>query len=131
MSYLVDTDWVIDGIAGVGNARPTLERLSPKGLAVSIITLGELYEGAYASDNTEDRLATFRHFLDGFVVFGLTDAIMHTFAKTRARLRRSGNIIPDMDLLIAATAQTFDLTLLTRNLRHFERIPDLKIYQPS
>ncbi len=51
MSYLVDTDWIIDGIAGIGNARTILERLSPNGLAVSIITLGELYEGAYASDN--------------------------------------------------------------------------------
>jgi tRNA(fMet)-specific endonuclease VapC len=131
VSYLVDTDWIIDGIAGIGNARTTLERLSLNGLAVSIITLGELYEGAYASDNPKDRLATFQQFLDGFVVLGLTDAIMHTFAKTRAQLRRSGNIIPDMDLLIASTARTFDLTLLTRNIRHFERIPDLKIYQPS
>jgi tRNA(fMet)-specific endonuclease VapC len=131
VKYLVDTDWIIDGIAGIGNARTTLERLSPNGLAVSIITLGELYEGAYASENPAERLTTFRHFLDGFVVFGLTDAVMHTFAKLRAQLRRSGNIIPDMDLLIAATARTFDLTLLTRNVRHFERIPDLKIYQPS
>jgi tRNA(fMet)-specific endonuclease VapC len=131
VSYLVDTDWIIDGIAGIGNARTTLERLSPNGLAVSIITLGELYEGAYASDNPKNQLATFQQFLDGFVVLGLTDAIMHTFAKTRAQLRRSGNIIPDMDLLIASTARTFDLTLLTRNIRHFERIPDLKIYQPS
>jgi tRNA(fMet)-specific endonuclease VapC len=128
---LVDTDWIIDSIAGIDNALTTLERLSPNGLAVSIITLGELYEGAYASENSAERLTTFRRFLDGFVVFGLTDAVMHTFAKLRAHLRRSGNIIPDMDLLIAATARTFDLTLLTRNVRHFERIPDLKIYQPS
>jgi len=131
VSYLVDTDWIIDGIAGIGNARATLERLSPNGLAVSIITLGELYEGAYASDNPTGRLTTFQDFLGGFVVLSLTDAVMHTFAKTRATLRRSGNIIPDMDLLIAATARTFDLTLVTRNVRHFERIPDLKIYQPS
>jgi tRNA(fMet)-specific endonuclease VapC len=131
VSYLVDTDWIIDSIASIGTARTTLERLSPNGLAVSIITLGELYEGAYASDNPENRLATFQQFLNGFVVLGLTDAIMHTFAKTRAQLRRSGNIIPDMDLLIASTARTFDLTLLTRNIRHFERVPDLKIYQPS
>jgi tRNA(fMet)-specific endonuclease VapC len=131
VSYLVDTDWIIDGIAGISNARTPLERLSPNGLAVSIITLGELYEGAYASDNPESRLATFQQFLDGFVVLGRTDAIMHTFAKTRSQLRRSGNIIPDMDLLIASTARTFDLTLLTRNIRHFERIPDLRIYQPS
>jgi predicted nucleic acid-binding protein len=36
-----------------------------------------------------------------------------------------------MDLLIAATALDHDLTLVTRNRRHFERIPDLTLYQPS
>jgi predicted nucleic acid-binding protein len=40
-------------------------------------------------------------------------------------------LIPDVDLLIAATALEEDLTLVTRNTRHFERIPDLKLYQPS
>jgi tRNA(fMet)-specific endonuclease VapC len=92
---------------------------------------GELYEGAYTSPDPTHRLRAFHQFLDGFVIFGLSDAVMHTFAKTRGRLRQDGKLIADMDLLIAATAVTYDLTLLTRNLRHFERIPDLKIYQPS
>ncbi len=35
----------------------------------------------------------------------------------------------DADLLIAATALEHDLTLMTQNLRHFNRIPDLKLYQ--
>jgi tRNA(fMet)-specific endonuclease VapC len=131
VKYLVDTDWIIDGVADAGNARVTLERLSPHGLSVSILTFGELYEGAYTSPDPTNRLRAFQHFLDGFVIFGLSDAVMHTFAKIRGKLRQDGKLIPDMDLLIAATARTFDLTLLTRNLRHFERIPDLKIYQPS
>jgi predicted nucleic acid-binding protein len=36
-----------------------------------------------------------------------------------------------LDLLIAATALDADLTLVTRNVRHFERIAELKLYQPS
>ena len=36
-----------------------------------------------------------------------------------------------MDLLIAATAIAEDLTLITRNVRHFARLPDLNLYQPS
>lgn len=64
-------------------------------------------------------------------MLGLNDAIMERFAETRALLRKRGQGIADFDLLIAATALHHDFTLLTFNLRHFERIPDLKLYQPS
>jgi predicted nucleic acid-binding protein len=37
-------------------------------------------------------------------------------------------LIPDTDLLIAATALAENLTLVTRNVRHFNRIPELKLY---
>jgi tRNA(fMet)-specific endonuclease VapC len=43
----------------------------------------------------------------------------------RAELSRRGQLAPDLDLLIAATAMHYDLTLLTRNVRHFARIPGL------
>ena len=56
---------------------------------------------------------------------------MDVFARTRVELRRAGRLIPDLDLLIAATAIHHDLTLLTRNVRHFGRIPELQLYQPS
>ena len=49
----------------------------------------------------------------------------------RASLRQHGHLIPDMDVFIAATALEHDLALITRNTRHFERIPDLQLYQPS
>jgi tRNA(fMet)-specific endonuclease VapC len=64
-------------------------------------------------------------------LLGLNDPIMERFAEPRALLRRRVELIADFDSLIAATALHHDLTLLTFNLRHFERIPDLKLYQPS
>ena len=48
----------------------------------------------------------------------------------RAFLRRQGQLIPDLDLLIAATALAHDLTLVTRNRRHFSRILSLRLYEP-
>jgi predicted nucleic acid-binding protein len=42
-----------------------------------------------------------------------------------------GELIPDFDPLIGATALVHDLTVLTFNLRHFQRIPELKLYQPG
>lgn len=125
MRYLVDTDWIIDGISNAPGVLATLDRLSSEGVAVSIITLGEVFEGAHLSPDPQAELAVYRQFLAGYVVLPLTDSIMERFASIRALLRRQGNLIPDLDLLIAATALTENLSLLTRNARHFERIPDL------
>jgi tRNA(fMet)-specific endonuclease VapC len=72
-----------------------------------------------------------RTFVSGLAVLPLDDAITETFGRTRASLRRRGLLIPDLDLLIAATALAYDLTLLTRNRRHFQRIPDLKLYEAT
>ncbi len=56
---------------------------------------------------------------------------MERFAELRAYLRRRGQLIPDFDLLIGATALQHNLTLLTFNRRDFERIPHLALYQPG
>jgi predicted nucleic acid-binding protein len=56
---------------------------------------------------------------------------MERFGRIRGQLRRDGNLVGDMDLLIASTAIAHDLTLVTRNRRHFERIPGLELYQDS
>jgi tRNA(fMet)-specific endonuclease VapC len=130
VKYLIDSDWIIDALAGVPAALGTLEQLSADGLAVSIVAFGEIIEGAYLFPDPETYLALFRQFLSGFMILPLTEPIMEVFASNRARLRRQGMLIPDLDLLIAASALSFDLTLLTRNVRHFARLPDLRIYRP-
>jgi hypothetical protein len=60
-----------------------------------------------------------------------TKPIMERFAEARSFLRKHGQLISDFDLLVGATALHHDLTVLTFNLRDFQRIPDLKLYQPS
>lgn len=55
--------------------------------------------------------------------------VMQHFARIRGDLRRQGLLIGDLDLLIAATAIHYDLTLITRNLTHFQRAPDLKLHR--
>lgn len=96
-------------------------------MGVSIITLGEVYEGAHNNPQPDVHVASFQEFLALFTVLPLTDETMQHFARLRALLRRRGNLIPDLDLLIAATAIEHELVLLTRNRRHVERIPDLQL----
>jgi predicted nucleic acid-binding protein len=128
--FLVDTDWIIDVGHGQVEATRTLASLSPAGIALSLISYGELYEGAYYAQNRVAALAALRGFLQGKTVLPLTPSIMETFGVLRGSLTRHlRQQIGDMDLLIAATALTHDLTLLTRNLRDFEHVPNLKLYR--
>ena len=60
-------------------------------------------------------------------VISIDDEICRVFATERGRLRSAGNLIGDFDLLIGATAIRHDLTLLTNNRRHFERMDGLRI----
>ncbi len=104
MSYILDADWIINALADKRNARTVIYRLAPQGLTVSVITLGEIYEGAFKYAAPQAHLATFRQFLAPFRLIGVTDPIIERFAEIRADLRRQGELIPDFDILLAATA---------------------------
>ena len=129
MPYLLDADWAIQALAGREHAVTTLDRLVSQGVAISIVTIGEIYEGAFGAPNPQARLEAYRRLWSRFRVLPLTDAIMERFAETRAFLRRRGDLIPDFDLLLGATALHYDLTVLTYNVRHLQRIPGLRFYQ--
>jgi tRNA(fMet)-specific endonuclease VapC len=130
VKYLADTDYLNDSSGDIPAALRTLSQLSSQGIAVSIVSLGEIFEGAYGFPDPPRLLAGYRQFLATYPVLPLTDPIMDVFAATRARLRRAGLLIPDFDLAIAATALHHELSLITRNLRHFARVPELKLYRP-
>ena len=128
--YLIDTDWIIDAIHGQPAATQTLATLAIQPVSVSLISYGELYEGAYHDRRDPvTALADLHTFLQGVILLPLTPAVMATFGIVRGGLpKQLRQQIGDMDLLIAATALTHDLTLLTRNLRDFHHVPGLKLY---
>jgi tRNA(fMet)-specific endonuclease VapC len=131
MAYLLDSDWVINALAGRRCAVSPLERLSSQHIGVSVISLAEVYQQAFASTNPDAYLASFRNFIAPFRVIPVTEPIAERFAEIRALLTRRGELISDFDMLIAATALHYNLTVLTFNYRHFSRIPDLTLYQPD
>lgn len=128
MQYVLDADWAINALAGKRQADIVLRELYAAGIGISIVTLGELYEGPFGTRHPEANLVSLREFLVLFPVLPLTDAIMERFARVRYELRRGGKLIPDLDLIVAATALELDLSLLTFNRRHFQRIVGLDLY---
>ena len=91
------------------------------------MSLAELYEGEFRSTNPEREAFMLRGFLLGVKVIQLDETICRIFAGERSRLRASGALIGDLDILIGSTALRHDLTLLTNNRRHFERLQGLSI----
>ena len=126
--FLLDSDWIIDALGNQSAAKEAITRHRAAGIAVSIVALGELYDGAVRDQDPPERLAAIRDYLTNFRVLGLSDEVMEVFARQRVRLRQSGQRLPDLDLLIAATALVHGLTLMTRNRRHYDRIPGLRLY---
>ncbi len=131
MTYLVDSDWVAEYLKGRQRAVQVLSALSEQGLAISLITFGEIYEGIYYGQNRASHEAGFRQFLRSVEVIPLNRRVMRRFALIRGDLRRRGELTPDPDILIAATAVHYDLTLLTHNVKDFRRIPGLKLYESA
>lgn len=111
---LVDTDVLVDHLRGARRFDPAAATV-----AYSAITRAELFAGRASEE------ATVRTLLDPFRELPVERAV----AELGGRLRRERGV-GIADALIAATALVHDLVLLTRNVRHFARVPDLRLGAP-
>lgn len=103
-------------------------------VAVSVITVAELLVGAARADRPERRLMRerFVHSLaDAFPVLPVDIRVAERHAAIVAELTRQGAPIGLYDALIAATALANDCSVLTANVREFERVPGLRVAAPQ
>jgi len=96
-------------------------------LAICVITVAELYFGAYNSTRVEQNLTRAERFMASLVVLSLDVAALKTFGELKSHLRKTGQPVADFDLLIASIALANQRILVTNNTRHYERIPNLQI----
>ncbi len=130
MAYLFDTDAVSEVLRSQPNPHYVewLRTIPRDEQFTSAVVVGELYQGAFRSTDRERHLANIeQQVLPAVTVLPYHAAAARVFGEIRARLEGSGNILPDADLQIAATALYHDLELVTGNVRHFKRISELKI----
>jgi tRNA(fMet)-specific endonuclease VapC len=127
MRYILDTDWIINLLAGKKDTEEKIQQFDPEEIVINLVTVAEIYESAYNFANPEAHIQIFRSFLSNFQLLNLNFPIIEKFAEVRAHLRRRGQMISDFDILLGATALHYDLIVLTYNKKHFERIPDIKI----
>lgn len=125
--YLLDTDIVIYSLKGHRAVKKNLERNLHAPLKISIITLMELYYGAYKSQNVASNLGKIKRIEDAVEIILLGKESAEVFAMLKADLEKAGAPLDDFDLILAACALTHDLVLVTNNVKHFKRIQGLKL----
>ena len=124
--YLLDTDIVIYNLKGHSAVKKNLERNLHAALKISIVTLMELYYGAYKSQKVASNIGKIKRIEDAVEIIALGQESAEIFAMLKADLEKTGNPLDDFDLILAACALSHDLVLVTNNVKHFQRIQGLK-----
>ena len=125
--YALDTNTVLDYFRGRGDVEKNLLGVPPSEVALPAIVAYEVWVGVLGSQNAKRRQAQYEHFLATLEILVFDAMVGRRAAELRYSLERRGEGIGPMDTLIAATALAHNATLVTRNIREFNRIPGLKL----
>lgn len=128
MRFLLDTNIVSFALRERHGIAPRLATYRPTDLAVSTVSLAEGLDGCARLGSPGLRLWDLWQQLVGcWHVLAFCHGAAEHYARLRAGLQRRGCVIGDRDMMIAATALTHDLTLVTDNTDEFSRIPALRV----
>jgi tRNA(fMet)-specific endonuclease VapC len=125
--YLLDTNILIAALKGHPSVRACLESTSLEALRLSAIVLGELEFGAEKSAYAERNRSRLAELTRRLPLLALDAETAACYGRIRSRLERLGTPIGANDLWIAAQAQRHGATVVTDNLREFERVPGLGV----
>jgi len=125
--YLLDTDIIIYALKGNPSVKENLQKHMNYALKISVITLMELYYGAHKSQHVTANLAKIKALEDALEIMTVGQDSVEIFGISKAELEKYGTPLDDFDLIIASTALTHNLILVTNNTKHFERIKGLKL----
>jgi tRNA(fMet)-specific endonuclease VapC len=125
--YLLDTDTIIFILKGNDAVQKNLHHHFHDTIRISVITLMELYYGAYKSRKVTSNLAkikTLENYLD---IIPLGKESVEIFGIYKAKLEKTDTPLSDFDLIIASCTLAHNLVLVTNNIKHFKRIEGLKL----
>jgi tRNA(fMet)-specific endonuclease VapC len=127
VSYLFDTNAVIHLMKLRDPLATRVRQIGPSAIAVSTITLAELWFGAARSQRPQRSRADQDLALAPFRVLDFDASAADRYASVRAELTARGRPMGDRDLMIAAIALANHLTVVTSNVAEFARVPELQV----
>lgn len=125
--FVLDTNTLIYFFKGIGNVSQRLLATSPRNIGIPSIVLFELQTGIKKSQSPQKRMKQLNDLISIISVlpFGAKEA--ETAARIRAQIEKQGTPIGPYDILIAGTALAYRATLVTHNVKEFERVKDLDV----
>jgi tRNA(fMet)-specific endonuclease VapC len=129
----LDTSFLVDLLRErrrnkFGPASECLEALpDDEVLAVSVHVVCELMAGAAQAGAPKGETERLRRLCDALLIRYPDERFAPAYARLLTSLHRAGATIDTMDLLIATAAVVDGASLLTRNRRHFSRVPGLSL----
>lgn len=130
----LDTSFLVDLLRETareqrGPASEFLARHLDDELRTSLFVACELMLGVERSDRSVQERRRVEEVLTVVPIVIPNASLAPVYGRVLAGLQRHGEVISTMDLLIATAALANGVPLVTRNLRHFERIPDLRLLE--
>jgi tRNA(fMet)-specific endonuclease VapC len=125
---ILDTDILVALLKGAPEATEKIRSLEEQGNQVSttLITAYELLKGAQISYKAQENLTKVRDLFSSLHILELSYNACEEASKIYRELRKTGTMIGEFDILIAAITRACDETLLTQD-EHFELIRGMKI----
>lgn len=128
MKFLLDTNICIYVMKGSFSALgERIASTSPADVGISSITAGELLFGAEKSQHRAKTKARLDSFLSNVEVLPFDQEAAKHYGPIRSALEKKGTPIGPLDVLIAAHARSLGFTLVTNNVREFNRVPGLLV----
>ena len=121
--YIADTDVLIDFLRGAGEAERISIELNTGRLCVTAITAFELWAGAKNPQQT----AMVESLIAALTILPLDSSSAKRAAEVYRKLSLAGTAIGMADSLIAGIALDRNAILITRNRKHYQRVPGLKL----
>lgn len=126
MKYIVDTNICIYWLKGNKTIEKKILGIGLDSIGTTIITLSELYYGAYKSTKVEANLENLQKLETEIEILQTSSEVGKHFGNIKADLVKKGEIIEDADILIASIVIDNKAVLVTNNQRHFGRIEGLQ-----
>lgn len=127
--YCLDTNIVVDFFRGDEQLAEKMRMAIARGsaIAITILTVCELYKGVFQSSHAEEHLSQLKGFLESVNILGLTLGACEVYGRLYKTLKDSGKLSQEFYLLIASIVQAHRYTLVTRNIKDFTRFKELQV----
>lgn len=124
--YLLDTDIVVELLRRNTQIIDHIKAVKMQNCYISEITVAELYFGAAKSGKFEHHAKDVDTIMSKFKVIPIFECLP-LYGKLRWQLQSEGMTIGDFDILIGATSIAKQMVMVTGNVSHFDRLPNIQL----